>query len=81
MARTVRAKMFVQEVAKTTWGGKVVLQVVTRGADNKEWASATPSGRLELTIRNDHALAQFEPGDEVFIDISPAPKGEEGMGD
>lgn len=76
---TVRAKFFVQEVAKTTWGGRIKLQVVTRGEDNKEWASATPSGQIDMTIRNDHALAQFEPGDEFFVDFTPAPKGQPGM--
>lgn len=77
---TVRAKFFVSEVAKTTYGGRIRLQVVSRGQDNKEWASATPSGHIEMTIRNDHAIAQFEPGDEFYVDFTSAPKGEEGMG-
>ena len=77
---TVRAKFFVQEIAKTTYGGRVRLQAVCRGEDNKEWASATPSGQIDMTIRNDIALAQFEPGDEFFVDFTPAPNGEPGMG-
>jgi hypothetical protein len=77
---TVRAKFFVQEIAQTTWGGRVKLQVVSRGNDNKEWASATPSGSIEMTIRNDLALDQFiAPGEEFFVDFTPAPKGQEGM--
>lgn len=77
---SVRCKMFVQEIAQTTWGGRVKMSVVSRGQDNKEWASATPSGSLELTIRNELALEQFvAPGEEFYIDISPAPKGQEGM--
>lgn len=77
---SVRAKFFVQEVAKTTYGGRVRLQAVCRGLDNKEWASATPSGSVEMTIRNDGALAQFEPGDELYVEFTAAPKGVEGMG-
>lgn len=75
---SVRAKFYVTEVAKTTYGGRIKLGVVCRGEDNKEWASATPSGSIEMTIRNDHALAQFEPGDEFYVDFSQAPKGQEG---
>lgn len=75
---TVRAKFFVQEVAKTTYGGRVRLQAVCRGEDNKVWAAATPTGSIEMTIRNDGALAQFSPGDELYVDFSPAVKGEEG---
>jgi hypothetical protein len=78
---TVRAKFYVQEIAQTTWGGRVKLVAVARGSDNKEWASATPSGSIEMTILNDVALKQFvEPGTEFFVDFSLAPKGEEGMG-
>lgn len=75
---TVRAKFYVQEVAKTTYGGRVKLQPVCRGEDNKVWAAATPSGSIEMAIRNDSALAQFSPGDEMYVDFSPAVKGEEG---
>lgn len=80
MAGKVRCKMYVAEVGWTTWGGKVTLQVVSRGEDNKEWASATPSGSLNLTIRNELALEHFKPGQEYFVDIELAPRqGEEGM--
>lgn len=79
MADKVRAKFFVQEVGKTTWGGKVVLNVVTRGEDNKAWASATPSGQITMTIRNDLALEFFDVGDEFFVDFTRAEKGAEGM--
>jgi len=76
---TVRAKFYVAEIAQTTWGGRVKLQVVSRGEDNKSWASATPSGQIEMTIRNEVALAEFiAPGEEFYVDFSPAPKGQEG---
>lgn len=82
--RRVRAKMFVAEIAKTTWGGRVKLQVVTRGEDNKAWASATPSGEINLTIRNELAIEVFDVGREYFVDFVPVPEelhGAEGMGD
>lgn len=59
-----RAKFFVQEVAKTTFGGRVKLSVVSRGQDNASWAQSTPSGSIEMYIKNEAALGQFEPGDE-----------------
>ena len=76
----VRAKFYVYEVAKTVGGGRVRLMPVTRGADNKEWASATPSGSIEMTIKNELAVDFFDVGEEYFIDFSRAVKGAEGMG-
>lgn len=39
---------------------------------NKEWASATPAGSLNLTIDNPGAQGTFQDGKEYFVDISPA---------
>lgn len=75
----VRAKFYVEAVTKRVWGSEVVLRAVCRGEDNKEWSSATPSGVLTMSIRNDLAAEQFEPGQEMFIDFTPAPKDTEGM--
>lgn len=80
----VRAKVYVSELGYTQWGTKVVLQPVTRGEDNKAWAAATPSGRIELTIKNESAADQFAPGQEWFVDLIPVPvdqAGREGMGE
>lgn len=77
---TVRAKFYVTEIAQTTNGGRVRLQAVCRGEDNKEWAAYTPSGQIDMTILNDVALAQFiEPGREFYVDFTEAPKGQLGM--
>lgn len=81
MADKVRAKFFVQKLCQTTYGGSVELNVVSRGEDNKQWASATPSGAITMTIRNELALEFFKVGDEFFVDFTPAEKGVEGMGD
>ena len=76
---SVRAKMFVSEIRHNTYGGGVKLSAVCRGADNKEWAAATPAGSIDLSINNELALNFFKPGDEYFVDFTPAPKGQEGM--
>lgn len=78
----VRAKFYVYEVAKTTSGSRVTLHAVCRGEDNKVWASATPVGKIEMTILNDVATEQFEVGGEMFVDFTPIAKekvGQPGM--
>ena len=74
----VRAKFYVTETSKNVQGGKVKLFAVCRGEDNKLWASATPVGSIEMTILSE-ALEQFQPGDEFYVDFTPAPKGQTGM--
>lgn len=82
MTDRVVAKMFLNRVGRSTYGGEVELSAVTRGQDNKAWASATPSGSIKLTIRNELALEFFkDPADEFFVTFTRAPKGEEGMAD
>ena len=76
---TVRAKFWVTEIKQTTFGGSVSLSAVCRGEDNKVWASATPSGSITMSILNNSALSAFVPGDEFFVDFTPAPKGQPGM--
>lgn len=80
--KPVRAKMFVSSIELQTWGTVIKLNVVTRGEDNKQWASATPQGELRLVVKNEHASDQFAPGQEWFIDMIPIPtdrSGSEGM--
>lgn len=84
MADRVRAKMFLSELRYNSYGGGVTLQVVTRGEDNKQWAAATPSGEMKLSIKNELALDFFQGmlGKEFYIDIVPVPEvqqGQEGM--
>lgn len=79
----VRAKFFVHETRQNTYGGGVTLNVVCRGEDNKQWASATPSGQITMTIRNELALDVFKVGREFYVDFTPVPdemKDKEGMG-
>lgn len=74
----VRAKFYVAERTQTTSGDRVVLQAVCRGEDNKQWSKFTPMGRIELSILNDAAVEQFIVGEEMYVDFTPAPKGQEG---
>jgi hypothetical protein len=80
---TVRAKFFVQEITRRAHnpnGVEVTLSAVSRGKDNTEWASYTPSGQIKMTILNEVASSQFELGDEFYVDFTPCPKGNaEGM--
>lgn len=81
----VQARFYVAEITKQAYGGwappapagKVILQPVTRGEANKDWASATPSGRIEMTIITG-ALAWFEErlGQEVAITFEDRPADE-----
>jgi hypothetical protein len=76
----VRAKFYVRAVELTTWGTNVTLQPVSRGEDNKAWSAATPTGEIRMGIKNELAAERFSPGQEWYVDFSPAPQGEEGMG-
>lgn len=77
---TVRAKMYVTEVAQTTNGGRVKLLAVCRGEDNKVWSKYTPNATFEMTCLNPEATAQFEVGKEYFVDFTLASsQGQEGM--
>jgi len=76
----VRAKFYVYAVELTGYSTTVKMRPVTRGEDNKAWAAATPYGELSMGIANDLAAEQFSPGQEWYLDFTPAPQGQEGMG-
>jgi hypothetical protein len=38
--------------------------------------NATPYGFLEIHVQNAHAAEMFQPGDEVYLDISLVPKAD-----
>lgn len=72
----VRCKFYVHSVTQSVNGGQVTLFPVTRGAENREWASASPSGKIELTILNQVAVDEFTAGEEYYVDFTKAPKPE-----
>lgn len=61
---SVRAKFYIAEITQHATGitrpgyadpapiGRVVMRPVTRGGDdNADWASSTPSGEFQMTVR------------------------------
>lgn len=79
---TVRAKFFcsqkgeVASVPGTNDQNKYVNIVLSpvngNSEENKQFFKYTPSGRIELSILNQAAAAQFEVGKEYYIDFTPA---------
>lgn len=78
--RVVRAKFWLVSKKEQVNSTEVELSAVCRGEDNKKWASATPVGKITMTVLTE-ACADWHAGDEFFVDFTPAPKGQEGMGD
>lgn len=69
----ILAKMKCHEVSKTEWGETVKLEPVHADCpENKTFAEATPSGKLELTITNKAAHGAFEAGKSYLVTIAEA---------
>lgn len=75
----IRAKFYVAEITRfpgpaETAGGKVRCSPVSRGAVNASFASATPSGSIELVVQNPAALARYddwrERRREFYVDFT-----------
>lgn len=81
---SVVAKFYVSSVTPppegSSAGTQVYLGAVCRGAANSEWASATPAGSIQMTIRNDLAAAVFEQGKEYEVYFREVAKPVEGDG-
>lgn len=73
---SVSSKWYVTKVE----GQSVTLSPVCRGVENRDWASATPAGSMQMFITNEAALAQFVEGEEYLtrFDFSPKPKPGDG---
>lgn len=74
---SVRAKFWVTGINHRHIGddsavnAEVTLEPVYDDA-NKDWSKWTPSGKITMSITNPNAIAQFELGDEYFVDFTPA---------
>ena len=67
----VTARFFVASITRFAGDhGTVTLNAATRGEENRAWASATPSGKIELSITNPDALAWFEEQRVARTDIA-----------
>lgn len=75
---TVAARFYVSSITpppeNSSSGTQVFLGAVCRGAANSEWASATPAGSIQMTIRNDRASEQFEQGAEYEVTFTKVDK-------
>lgn len=69
---SVRAKFKCTSVTIREGGSRSVELWPAYGEENKSWARATPSGKIEMGIDNPEAAVQFEPGKHYFVDFTPA---------
>lgn len=74
----VRAKFRVESIARTMNGGHTVTlsAIMSRDSEeNKAFWKFTPYGSISLNTVNDSAMKAFgDPGDEFYVDFSPAEK-------
>jgi hypothetical protein len=74
----VAARFYVAEITQSAYGPKgaaaVKLQAVSRGDQNKDWASATPSGTITMQINNAPAAQWFfdRLGEDVSVTFEAA---------
>lgn len=69
--------MSVNEILTTTYSESVKLSPVMGGTTSKEdnsFASATPVGKLELTVDNPQVKGFFKPGRKYYVDIHECPE-------
>lgn len=77
----VVAKFQVTEVVLRPYNAEVKLSpvsatddgTVTQPGEDKAFWEATPSGALSMTIKNEVAAEQFQPGDKFYVTFDKAP--------
>lgn len=74
---SIQARFFIQSITSYAGnlGGTVVLSAVSRGSENKTWAAATPSGKIEMNVNNPAAFDWFRDhlSKDVAITIEDRP--------
>jgi hypothetical protein len=78
MPAAVEARFFVSGYERRAYdpdATEVTLVAVSRGEHNKNWARATPSGQIKMTIKNESAASWFtgQLGAEIAVTFRPAP--------
>lgn len=76
----VRAKLKLTAITESKWhkdmpGSKVLkfsAQYDTSIPEDQRFQKATPNGTCEMQIDNPDALAQFELGQDYYVDFTPA---------
>lgn len=67
----VRAKFKVDETSKNVYNEKVILSPVSSGSrENEDFFKTTPSGKIELWVKNPEVMKQFEVGKQFYIDFT-----------
>lgn len=76
MTGSLRAKFRLYQVAQREGTQEFEFHAVygKDGSDNASWSKATPVGKLTMTVTNEAAWGMFEPGTDVYLDITEAPK-------
>lgn len=73
---SVRAKFRLQEIRQHHYGeGRTLVfgaEYDQSIEEDRRFAKATPSGRLEMYVDSQSALAQFELGKAYYFDVSEA---------
>jgi len=74
----VEARFYISGYERNSYDPESVtvkMQAVSRGEHNKGWARATPSGQVQMTIKNPGAADWFvnRLGEEVSVVFTPAP--------
>lgn len=68
-----RLKVKCESVTYTQSGAEIKLLPVTCGSEeNSNFFKYTPYGEIRLGIINDNVIPHFIPGDEFYIDVTPA---------
>ena len=72
----VTARFYVSEVTHRAYApdqAQIKLAASTRGEENKAWATATPSGSIDMAINNPEAAAFFTArlGQDVALTFEP----------
>lgn len=83
---TMRAKMVVEKITKTTYGEDIEMRVVGRkdaypadGSDeNNTFAKFTPAGELALVVHNEDLYGKIIPGQQFYIDFTEVPLKKDG---
>lgn len=69
----MRAKFQCDSVTTTTWSEEAKLSAVYTGnKEDNEFAEATPSGQISITITNPAAKGFLSPGKKYYLDFTEA---------
>lgn len=75
MVKTARCKFKVASVTHHAYGGRTMRLEAQYdsplSAEDRAFSNATPSGSMEVNIQNERVFDIFQPGKEVWIDITP----------